>query len=268
MPSSAFSHVHVDFVEPLSPSRGFSYLLTAVDRSSWWPEAFPLTGISTGECACTFALGWVSRFGVLLDITSDCGHQFTSSIWSHLATSLGSKMHHTTCYHPQSNGLVESFLRDLKSTLRARLLSSDWISDLPWVLLSLHTTPKQDLGYSPAECTLSHQPLLPGSTIRLPAPLDPAISCLPSHHCSPHQSQPYPDLLHATHVFIMTDSSRPTLQPLYAGPFCVLARNTNTFTVDLAGHSEVVSLDRLKPAVLPPSEWTPFSTSMLYGCSI
>lgn len=213
-----------------------------------------MAGISVEECVRAFSLGWVSRFSVPLDITSDRGRQFTSSIWSHLATSLGCKMHHTTSYHPQPKGLVERFHWDLKSALRACLSGNHWIADLPWVLLSLWTTPKQDLGYSPTECTPRHQPLLPGSTIGHPSPPDPSIPRLPSHHCSPSQSQPYPDLQRASHDFVRIDASRPTLQPPYAGPFRVLHHGPKTFTVDLAGRSEVISLDRIKPAVLPPDE--------------
>lgn len=89
-----------------------------VAYSSWTPEpkcpwflfthttllAFPMTGITAEECAWTFTLGWVARFGVPLDITSNRGRQFTSAISTHFSHTLGSKIHRTTSYHPQSNG--------------------------------------------------------------------------------------------------------------------------------------------------------------------
>ena len=39
----------------------------------------------------------------------------------------------------------------MKSALRAGLNSPNWADELPWVLLGLHTTPKEDLNASPAE---------------------------------------------------------------------------------------------------------------------
>jgi hypothetical protein len=53
--------------------------------------------------------GWVARFGVPEQITSDCGRQFCSSLWDALTHRLGVKMRFTTPYHPQSNGVVERF---------------------------------------------------------------------------------------------------------------------------------------------------------------
>ena len=62
VPFRRFSHVHVELVGPLPPSQGFTYLLTCVDRSTRWPEAIPLQGISTTECASALFQGWIARF--------------------------------------------------------------------------------------------------------------------------------------------------------------------------------------------------------------
>ena len=78
VPFRRFSHVHVDIVGPLPTSQGFKYLLTCVDRSTRWPEAFPLAGISATECASAMFHGWISRFATPAMITSDRGTQFTS----------------------------------------------------------------------------------------------------------------------------------------------------------------------------------------------
>ena len=49
--------------------------------------------------------GWISRFGVPADITSDRGPQFTSSLWSNINIILDIKQQHTTAYHSQANGI-------------------------------------------------------------------------------------------------------------------------------------------------------------------
>ena len=79
------------------------------------------------------------------------GSQFTSHLWVSISQLLGTELHHTTAYHPQSNGLVERFHCHLKSALRAHLTGPNWIDELPWVLLGIRTTPKEDLGCSSAD---------------------------------------------------------------------------------------------------------------------
>ncbi|GFN78983.1 Pol polyprotein [Plakobranchus ocellatus] len=69
VPAKRFSHLHIDLVGPLPPSEGFSHLLTIIDRTTRWPEAIPLSGTSTTDCARALIRHWISRFGVPLDIT-------------------------------------------------------------------------------------------------------------------------------------------------------------------------------------------------------
>lgn len=164
-----------------------------------------MVGISADKCAQTFSLGWVAY--------PDRGCQFMSNIWNHLATSLGCRTKCTTSDHPQSNELVERFHRSLKSSLHARLSGSHWLDELPWVLLSLCMTPKPDLGYSLAGCTLRHQPLLPRSIVTLSHSPDPSIPPLPHHHCTPTTSQLFPTLEEASHVFVKISTHQPPLDP-------------------------------------------------------
>ena len=107
-----FSHIHL----PRS-KEGFNHLLTVVDCSSLWLEAFPLESTSTEYITDTFIGGWVARFGIPDHITSDCGPQFCSALWAQLSQRLGTLHHLTTAYHPQANGMVERSHRQLKDAL-------------------------------------------------------------------------------------------------------------------------------------------------------
>ena len=162
VPEKRFSHVHVDLVGPLPPSQGFTHLFTIIDRTTRWPEAIPLKDTSTTECGRALINHWIARFGIPIDITSDRGPQFTSALWREMAEQLGTNLHHTTAYHPQSNGLIERFHRSLKSALKARLQSPNWLDDLGWVLLGLRTAPKEDLETSVAELVYGEPLRVPG----------------------------------------------------------------------------------------------------------
>ena len=57
----------------------------------------------------------------------------------------------------------------------------------------------------------------------------------------------------STHVFVRRDAVLKPLQQPYDGPFKILKHSDKHFTLDIHGHQEVVSLDRLKPAHLDNS---------------
>ena len=108
----------------------------------------PLASVSAESCVRAFLSTWVSRFGVPAILTSDRGAQFTSSVWSGVCSSLGILAFTTTSFIPQSNGMIEQFHHSLKSALRSRLASSDWVLHLPLVMLGLRMVPKDDTGLS------------------------------------------------------------------------------------------------------------------------
>ena len=160
-PDARFDCVHVDLVSPLPPSRGYTYLLTCVDRYTKWLEAIPLSSITAEAVAHAFLHAWISRFGVPPTIVTDRGRQFESKHWQHLMTLLGSRRARTTAYHPQSNGMVERFHRQLKAALKAQPNPTSWTDTLPLVLLGIRTALKEDLSATAAETVY-------GTTLRLP----------------------------------------------------------------------------------------------------
>jgi len=99
VPGHRFSHIHVDMVGPLPTSRGYTHLMTIIDRSTRRLEAVPLAAMATADCARALADGWVSHFGAPHTITSDRGAQFTSQLWQDLCTQLGTQHITTMAYH-------------------------------------------------------------------------------------------------------------------------------------------------------------------------
>ena len=133
-----------------------------VDRFTRWPEAIPMSDATVKTCARAFLFNWVARFRVPADISADRGPQFTAHLWDMLVYLLGVRLHRTCAYQPQANGLVERFHRHLKSSLMARLKDSIWIDALPFVLLGIRSTPKEDLKCSLAELVYGTPLKVPG----------------------------------------------------------------------------------------------------------
>ncbi|KRY64563.1 Transposon Tf2-6 polyprotein, partial [Trichinella pseudospiralis] len=141
VPDRRFDHVHVDIVGPLPQSRGFSYLLTVMDRFTRWPEVVPLTNASADTVCRAFLSTWVARFGIPSIVTTDQGRQFQSALLRELTTALGIKLAPASAYHPQTNGMVERFHRHLKTALAAHANHSHrWIDALPLVLLGIRSS--------------------------------------------------------------------------------------------------------------------------------
>ena len=171
----------------------------------------------------------------------------------------------TISYHPQSNGIVERFHRQLKASLKARLTGPNWTDELPFVLLGIRTSPKEDLGCSSAE-------LVYGDTLRLPgeffyssnAPVNmPSMDFVtqlrgnmrrlrptPTSHHSQQQRRTSAALPNCKYVFVRKDAHRTPLECPYRGPFRVLERAPKYYTLMVNGRSDMVSVDRLKPAHL------------------
>ena len=271
LPSRRFGCLHVDLVGPLPCSNGFSYLFTIIDRFTRWPEAIPLKDISALSCAKALLNHWISRFGIPDDIISDQGAQFTSDLWKELNKILGIQARQTTAYHPQANGCIERFHRQLKASLRARLQDTNWTDHLAIVLLGIRSSWREDLKCSAAD-------LVYGTSLRLPGQFFPAEKqvedkvlpqfltdlqvqmrkVLPTptaHHTIPKSYVPQ-SLINATHVYLRHDSSRTPLAKPYDGPFPVVEMFPKYAIILKNGVECKVSLDRTKPAFVRPQAET------------
>ncbi|XP_066964242.1 uncharacterized protein [Macrobrachium rosenbergii] len=104
----------------------------------------------------------MSKFGVPDHMTSNRGATLKSQLWTSLNHLLGTQLHHKTAHHPESNGMVERFHHTLKAALMPCCNSSTWYSQLPWVLLSLQTTPKEGPDLSAVEMVYGDPLVIPG----------------------------------------------------------------------------------------------------------
>ena len=217
---------------------------------------------TTVSCATALLDAWISRFGLPEHITSYRGSVFTSDIWSSLAQLLGVNLHHTTSYHPQTNGMVERWHRTLKASLTTRCSTSDWCSQLPWVLLGLRTMPKDGLIHSSAEMVYGQPLVVPGEFFPYDSTADQSHAetlrrivkdlapCRPSKQHQHTTSYVPAELKSSDYAFIREDAHKPPLSNPYRGPYRVLARTDKSYRIQLDNREDWISIDRLKPAYL------------------
>lgn len=151
--------------------------------------------------------------------------QFVLELWSAMADSLGVKVHQTTAYHPQTNGMCKQLHESLKAAL--------WGS-----LTGLRCAVREDLWDSPAELVL-------GQPLRDPGEFMPA-------------SPPPPSCFNTSMLSLRStrDSFSIPGAPLPARPYCSVWRaRSGLFNqaeslsfLDFGSRQEVVPIDRLKPA--------------------
>ena len=64
--------------------------------------------------------------------------------------------------------MIKRLHRTLKALLKTRLSGPHWVDELPWVLLGLRTTPKDDLNASPADLVYGAPLTVPGDFVQDP----------------------------------------------------------------------------------------------------
>jgi RNase H-like domain found in reverse transcriptase/Integrase core domain/Integrase zinc binding domain len=261
LPPQLFVHIHVDLVGPLPCSAASNtHLFTVIDRSTRWMEAILLSSTTAAACAAMLFSGWVARYRVPDVITSDRGVQFVSEVWQHICSRLNIKHKLTTAYHPQANGMLERFHRQLKASLRSREANTDWESHLPWVMLGLRAAPKEDSGLSVAELTFAVTLKLPGELVGALAAATEVLAAELRSDCSsfmplPLRARWYAEvagkqlvgLQAAKLVYICRSGVHPALAAKYDGHYGVLEKQDKYFVLQVGDLAEKVMVDRLKP---------------------
>ena len=229
--------------------------------------------ITAQSCADSFLLHWVAGFGSPTIITTDRGAQFTSLLWTEMFQFLDLKLCHTTAFHPAANGLNERFNCSLKVALKCQSSPDLWYRNLSLVLLGLQSAIKEDMGYAAVEMALGTSIRLPGEYFEnsTPVELSEESTVQPASQyaktlcsfmsslrytipCHLKKQQTYVDPLpfRCPQVFVRIDSVKSPLQQPYSGPHFVLERHDKYFDIEKDGHTDTVTIDRLKPALVEP----------------
>ena len=140
--------LHIDFAE----IEGFQ-VLVIIDVHSKWIEAVPLrsaTATTTIQALKTF----FSSFGLLEEIVSDNGPQFTAHPFQEFCKHNGIKHSRIPPYHPASNGAAERAVQVVKHAMKKMTSSTLLTKRLAEFLLIYRSTPHATTGMRPDELFL------------------------------------------------------------------------------------------------------------------
>uniref|UniRef100_A0A8C6Q4V1 Gypsy retrotransposon integrase-like protein 1 n=1 Tax=Nothobranchius furzeri TaxID=105023 RepID=A0A8C6Q4V1_NOTFU len=160
VPPHPWSHVALDFVTGLPPSKGFTIILTIVDHFSKSCHLVPLKSLPSSAETANLLIKHV--FQLPTEILSDRGPQFVSRVWTEFAAHLGAQVSLTSGFHPQTNGQCKRLNQELKAMLRCVCSSnpSSWSSQLPWMEYAHNSHTASSTGQFPFEVSLGYQPSL------------------------------------------------------------------------------------------------------------
>ncbi|WVZ53103.1 hypothetical protein U9M48_004089 [Paspalum notatum var. saurae] len=158
IPAWKWEDIHMDFVVGLPRTqKGYDSIWVIIDRFTKSAHFIP---VKTSYTAATYAELYIARIvslhGVPVTITSDRGSVFVSRFWEQLQKSLGTKLIHSSAYHPQTSGQVERVNQILEDMLRACVLtySTKWDECLPLAEFAYNNSYQKSLEMAPFEARM------------------------------------------------------------------------------------------------------------------
>ena len=121
IPEWKWEHLTMDFITKLPrTARGADTIWVIVDRLTKSAHFLAIRESSSAEkLAEIFVRDIVSLHGVPVSIVSDRDTRFTSRFWEKFQGELGTRLHFSTAFHPQTDGQSERTIQTLEDMLRA-----------------------------------------------------------------------------------------------------------------------------------------------------
>ena len=156
--------VAIDIKGPLPRTpRGNTVLLVVTDYFTRWVEAYPLANQQAETVAQHLVMEFIARLGCPLELHSDQGRNFESTLFAELNQLLGITRTRTSAYHPSGNGLVERFNHTLGQMMLSfiDLNKADWDLYIPLLTAAYRSTVHPATGFSPNFLMLGREVNLP-----------------------------------------------------------------------------------------------------------
>ena len=161
VPEGKFEYVSIDQVFGMPVVQGFDGFFTVTDLLTKYVLVIPCA--STDDAVKSAQLldqGVFKRFGLPRGIISDRDPKYTSAFWGALFAALGTKLHMTTAFRPQSDGQSERTNQSVEQMLRCKCMHDQerWLEFVPDVCQAYNGNVHASTGFSPAELLFGYQP--------------------------------------------------------------------------------------------------------------
>jgi hypothetical protein len=155
IPTWKWEDISMDFIMGLPrTTKGFDSIWVIIDRLTKITHFLP---VKTYYPVITYAQIYIARIlslhGIPKTIVSDRGPQFVSKFWEELHKLLGTKLLHSSAYHPQTSGQTERVNQILEDMLRACVLEypQKWDECLPLAEFSYNNSYQGSIKMAPFE---------------------------------------------------------------------------------------------------------------------
>ncbi|KAK5811485.1 hypothetical protein PVK06_026822 [Gossypium arboreum] len=153
IPEWKWVRVTMDFVSglPVSASKK-DVIWVVVDRLTKSAHFIPVrTDFSLDKLAELYISQIVRLHGVPISIVSNRDPRFTSRFWKKLQEALGTKLHFSTAFHPQTDGQSEGIIQILEDMLRCCILefSGSWERYLPLIEFAYNNSFQSSIKMAP-----------------------------------------------------------------------------------------------------------------------
>ena len=119
VPQGVWTDIALDFVEALPRIHGKSVIVIVVDRFNQYCHFIQLAHLYSAESVTqAFFIDIIRLHDMPQSMVSDKDPVFTSMFWRELMRLMGTKLHMTTTFHPQSDGQSKAANRIIIMYLR------------------------------------------------------------------------------------------------------------------------------------------------------
>ncbi|KAL0445246.1 UNVERIFIED_CONTAM: Transposon Ty3-G Gag-Pol polyprotein [Sesamum latifolium] len=155
IPEWKWEKITMDFVVGLPRTlRKHDAIWVIVDRLTKSAHFLPIRqGDSLDKLAELYVAEIVRLHGVPVSIVSDRDPRFTSRFWGSLQRALGTKLHFSTAFHPQTDGQSERTIQTLEDMMRACTMEfkGNWDDHLPLMEFAYNNSFHSSISMAPYE---------------------------------------------------------------------------------------------------------------------
>lgn len=266
VPPYRFHHLNMDIVGPMPVDENKNlYILTMIDRFSRFLTAIPLQETSSETIIKAINQNYIAVFGIPSIIHTDNASYFKSKVFDQWSSYLGIKISYSLTYSPWMNGMIERVHRKLKQSLRS-YNQREWSSVLPFVVQAWNNSVVNGCPFTPAQLVFGQNQKLPGDVLinctvlespnfdfaeKIKYLISQFTPIIPQHHTNQNTTRlfKYAKLNETPYVMITNETPKNKLDLQFIGPYRVITRKDNIFTIDRDGKQENVHISRVIPAI-------------------